>query len=100
MEVSIFPRPEINPLKAKFVEARLHADTKDDKLKARIAGLIETVAKSPAQPIYVAMNPVTEIEVARYNQAALAGTWPKFVAFLEYAIEELKLGSPGAGHGA
>ncbi|QDV10043.1 hypothetical protein Poly30_56050 [Planctomycetes bacterium Poly30] len=90
MEVSIFPLPEVRPLKGQFVEARLHSDTKDPVLNARIAGLIETVAKSPAQPIYVAMDPQTEKEVGRFEGAVLPGQSQKFVDFLEYVITELQ----------
>ena len=84
MEVSIFPKPSVSAQKSKFVEARLHSDTKDPVLQKRIAGLVETVAKTGAQPIYVAMDPNTEAEMARFNGAALsASLQADFVAFLE-----------------
>lgn len=90
MEVSIFPLPEVRAQKSRFVEARLHADTKDEVLKARIAGLVETVARSSAQPIYVAMDPVTEQELGRFGRAVLASESDKFVAFLEAMVSELR----------
>ena len=89
MEVSIFPLPEVRALKSRFVEARLHADTKVDVLKARIAGLVETVARAAAQPIYVAMDPATEKELGRFGRAVLASESDKFVMFLEAMVNEL-----------
>ncbi len=89
MEVSIFPKPSVSSLKAKFVEARLHADTEDEDLNARIAELIKTVAKSPAQPIYVAMDPATEKEVTRFKGAVLGSPKP-FADFLKHVIGELE----------
>lgn len=81
MEVSIFPLPSVRAEKSKFVEARLHSDTKDPELNKRIAGLVDTVAKSTAQPIYVAMKPKSEVEVGRFNGSSLGGADP-FVEFL------------------
>ncbi len=88
MEVSIFPLPTVRAEKAKFVEARLHSDTEDLELRKRIAGLIENVAKSTAQPIYVAMNPSTETELGRFNGASIGGPEP-FVEFLSAMALEL-----------
>lgn len=88
MEVSIFPQPAVRAEKSKFVEARLHSDTKEPELHKRIAGLIETVAKSTAQPIYVAMSPSTETELGRFNGAAIGGSEP-FVEFLAAMAAEL-----------
>ena len=88
MEVSIFPLQSVRAEKSKFIEARLHADTTDPELHARIAGLIETVAKTSAQPTYVAMKPSTEIELGRYNGAALSDAGP-FIEFLQVMAAEL-----------
>lgn len=89
MEVSIFPLPDVRALKSQFVEARLHSDTKDPELHARIAGLVETVAQSTSQPIYVVVNPVTEKEVDRFKGAVLPGNSGAFVEFLSDMLEKL-----------
>ena len=81
MEVSIFPRPNVRAEKSKFVEARLHADTKDSVLRARIAELVDSVAKTTAQPTYVALNPTSELEIGRFNGSSLKGEAP-YVQFL------------------
>ena len=88
MEVSIFDIQSVRDQKSKFVEARLHSDTLDLELRKRIAGLIETVAKSTAQPIYVAMNPKTEVELGRFNGASI-GDETVFVEFLKTMAAEL-----------
>ena len=82
MEVSIFPHPTVRILKDKFIEARLHSDAKDPVLRERIAGLIADVARSKAQPIYVAVDPGTEKEINRFNGATLGNPAP-FAAFLD-----------------
>lgn len=87
MEVSIFPKPEVRLEKSKFVEARLHSDTLDPELNKRIAGLIETVARSTAQPIYVAMDPSTETELGR--KSGTEGGAPVFIRFLEAMVGKI-----------
>jgi hypothetical protein len=88
MEVSIFPADSVRAQKVKFIEARLHSDTKDAILRKRIAGLIETVARSKAQPIYVAMDPSTELERDRFNGMVLNGPdeFAEFLADMAAAI--------------
>ncbi|MEM9801438.1 MAG: hypothetical protein AAGA20_14015 [Planctomycetota bacterium] len=94
MEVSIFPDPMVRAHKTSFIEARLHSDAENPVHRERIAGLIETVAKSTAQPIYVAVDPATEAEISRYSGAAL--TPDEFAEFLSDAAGELGLEGPGA----
>ena len=89
MEVSIFPSAAVREQKVKFIEARLHSDTKDPKLHERIAGLIATVAKNKAQPIYVVLDPQTEKEINRFNGATL-GNPDQFAGFLRDMHEKLR----------
>lgn len=90
MEVSIFPDARIRDLKAGFVEARLNSDAYDPEERARIAGLIESLAKSTAQPIYVSVDPRTEQEMARFSGATIGNPQP-FQFFLEVMTEELDM---------
>ena len=83
-EVSVFPKPEVRKARSLYVEARLHSDAHDLEKRERIAELIETVAKTEAQPTYVVVDTKTEAEVSRYNGAPiLAGDDAVFVEFLE-----------------
>jgi len=67
-----------------YVEARLHSDAHDLEKRKRIAELIETVAKTEAQPTYVVIDTSDESEVARYNGAPiLQGDDEVFVEFLQ-----------------
>lgn len=86
MEVSIFPHETVKPLRAQFVEARLHSDAKDPELRERIGGLVETVAGSPAQPIYVTVDTATEEEVSRLEGATLGDPDP-FAEMLQKALD-------------
>ncbi|MEM9378793.1 MAG: hypothetical protein AAGB93_02510 [Planctomycetota bacterium] len=95
MEVFIFPRPSVRELKRGFVEARLHSDATDPALRARIAELIETVAKSPAQPIYVSLDPDSEVEYGRFNGATLSDPEP----FAEFLRDMAKAGSRASAVG-
>lgn len=88
MEVSIFPLPNVRAEKEKFVEARLHADADNLELRKRIAGLVETVARTTAQPTYVALDPQTEVELGRFNGSSLGSEEP-FVEFLSAMAAEL-----------
>ncbi len=90
VEVSIFPRAEVRAHKSKFVEVRLHADTEDEVLRERIAGLIATVAKSPAQPIYVTFDPDNETELYRWGGGITQGEVKDFAEFLRVSSEELE----------
>lgn len=89
MEVSIFPKPEVRALKQRWVEARLHSDADDLALRERIAGLIETLAGSPAQPIYVAVDPATEEEINRFKGGTIKD-WSPFVEFMTAVTEDLE----------
>ena len=71
VEVSTFYEPVVSEQKKNFVEARLHADSDDDDLRARIAELVESVAKSGSQPIYVVVDPSTEVEISRWPGAPI-----------------------------
>ena len=82
MEVSVFPKYNVRDLKSQFVEARLHSDAHDPVLRERIAELIETLAESTAQPIYISVDPRTEQEMARFSGATITN-WQPFVTFLD-----------------
>lgn len=86
MEVSIFPAPAVRAQKSQFIEARLHADTKDLVLRARIAELVESMAKSTAQPIYVALDAKEEVELGRFSGAILSSPDP-FASFLSEMLD-------------
>lgn len=85
MELQIFPNEKypIGAILAKgFVEARLHTDGKTNI--ERILGLQETLARSVANPIYVVVDPETEVELGRHEGAAVSGSQiDGFVEFLE-----------------
>ncbi len=89
MEVSIFPKPEVRALKQRWVEARLHSDAHDLELRERIAGLVDTLAGSPAQPIYVAVDPSSEEELGRF-QGGTIKDWSPFVEFMTVVTEDLE----------
>lgn len=89
MEVSIFPKPEVRELKQRWVEARLHSDAEEPEHRERIAGLIETLAKSPAQPIYVAVDPSSEEELGRF-QGGTIKDWSPFVEFMTVVTGDLE----------
>lgn len=89
MEVSIFPEPSVKKLKGEFIEARLHSDAVNPVFRERIAGLVRDIAKSKAQPIYVAMDPATETEINRFNGATLGDPEP-FARFLGDMLDELE----------
>ncbi|MEM1452034.1 MAG: hypothetical protein AAF957_25035 [Planctomycetota bacterium] len=95
MEVSIFPQPSVRDFKRGFIEARLHSDAKDPAQRERNAELIETVAKSPAQPIYVALDPETEVEHGRFNGATLNDPEP----FAEFLKDMTKAGGKASAVG-
>ena len=88
MEVSIFPKPEVRELKQRWVEARLHSDATKPEHRERIAGLIDTLAGSPAQPIYVAVDPSSEEELGRF-QGGTIKDWSPFVEFMTVVTEDL-----------
>ncbi len=83
-EVSVFPKPEVAKARALYVEARLHSDAYDLEQRAQIAEMIETVAKTRAQPTYVIIDTETENEVARYKGAPLPPTDPDAEIFVEF----------------
>lgn len=86
MEDFVFPQPAVAGELQHFIEARLHSDAHDSKLRERIAELIPTVAGGFGQPIYVALDPRTGKELGRYEGAALNGAdIEAFVEFLRRA---------------
>jgi len=86
MEDFVFPRPAVAGELQHFIEARLHSDAHDEKLRARIAELIPTIAGGYGQPIYVALDPATGRELGRYENAAVTSEDIRdFVAFLKSA---------------
>lgn len=97
MEVSVFPDYKVRDLKAGFVEARLHSDAHDLALRERIAELIESLAESTAQPIYISVDPRNEQEMARFSGATISNPQP-FAHFLSVMTDEL--GEAPAGSGA
>jgi hypothetical protein len=70
MEQSTFPLPAVAGELAHFVEARLHADTLDPVHGARIKELVETMARSASQPIFVVIDPRTGKELGRHTEGA------------------------------
>ena len=103
MEVSIFPRSDVREVKQHFVEARLHNDAENPEFRQRIAGLIDEVAKTKAQPTYVVMDPWAETEVNRWGGAPLLpGQDEQFIGFLQDMQDQLDVprgpGARKAGH--
>jgi hypothetical protein len=89
MEQSVFPLPAVAGELQHFVEARLHADSHDPEHRARIAVLIETMARTVAQPVFVALDPKTGAELGRYRGAALLDSHIReFVEFLQLARQK------------
>ena len=87
MEVSVFPEPAVAAAKREYVEARLHSDAHDPVLLERVTELIETVARTPAQPTYVIVEPTSEIELGRWNGAIRSNE--EFVDFLQDATTKV-----------
>lgn len=69
METSIFERPEVAAALAPYVEARLHQDATDEEARAAHALLVDTIGKSNAMPIYVALDPRSGDVIARFSGA-------------------------------
>jgi hypothetical protein len=70
MEESTFPLPAVAGELSHFVEARLHADTKNIVHQARIKELIDTMARTPAQPTFVVIDPSSGKELGRWTDGA------------------------------
>ena len=70
----------------------LHSDAHDADLRDRIAELIEEIAGSIAQPIYVALDPDTGRELGRFEGATLSNPEP-FIAFLQGARSQVEVAS-------
>lgn len=91
MEYNVFPQPAVaGELEPYFVEARLHSDAHDPVQRKRIATLIEEVAQSSAQPIYVVIDPTTGRELGRRAGATLKDISP-FIEFLQQARQQVEV---------
>lgn len=74
-------------MKEQIVEARLHIDTKNEVLQARIQQLVDDVVDgSNAKPIYVLVDPSTEKELARWQGAPLPPQKDAFGEFLTVGL--------------
>lgn len=83
-EVSVFPKVDVVKARALYVEARLHSDAYDEEHRKQITEMIESVAKTRAQPTYVVVDVSSESEVSRYGGAPiLKGQDLDFIEFLE-----------------
>ena len=81
MEVSIFPN--VSGLLNRFVEIRLHVDVGDKAQKERLRSYQLKVAKNPAIPYYVIVDPDTPERARAIYPGADLPTGSKFKAFLE-----------------
>lgn len=61
----------------------MHSDAHDPVLRERVTELIETVARTPAQPTYVLVEPATEVELGRWRGPVKSNE--EFVDFLQDA---------------
>ena len=80
MEEDFFLQPAVAAkLKKNFVEARLHTDSPADyPLLPRIQEVQEKLAKIPANPVYVVVDPHTE-ETRGYVAGAKKGEFMKLL---------------------
>ncbi len=81
MEVSIFPR--VYRLLNRFVEIRLHVDVGDKAQKERMRSYQLELAKNPAIPYYVIVDPDTPERARAIYPGADLPTGSRFKAFLE-----------------
>ena len=82
MENKVFTAPAVaGVLKEGFIEARLHVDADEERVPkiARNLQLQRDVARTPALPVYVILQPATEVELARQEANS---TQAAFLAFL------------------
>ena len=94
MEADVFEREAIAALRAQFIEARLHSDASDPVLRADIKLRAEAIAGSFGQPTYVALDPRSGAELARYEGLDQSGG-EQFRAFLDKALQLWRRGDRG-----
>jgi hypothetical protein len=71
VEETFFPDPAVaGILETSYVEARLHTDGQQNA--ERIGELVRTLARTPATPTYVVIDPRTETEVDRHEGGYLS----------------------------
>lgn len=84
MEEKVFRRGAVASELEHFVEARLHTDHGDEKLRARWRRLEEEMAGTRATPVYLALDPKDMRVLARFDGGTLGDDQP-FVDFLREA---------------
>lgn len=91
VEVSILPNDPVQPILSEhYVEARLHTDGKTNI--ERILQLQDELARSPANPIYVIVDPSNERELGRVEGAPLLDSKKReFLEFLEQPLRVAQL---------
>ncbi len=88
MEKGVFHQPAVaGILEHQFVEARLHVDYSEN-LERELE-----MAKSNAQPIYLVLDPTTEVVHAKFEGASMVSSDP-FIEFLETGWNSAR---PGVG---
>jgi len=87
MEEDIFRRPAVGGLlREHFVEARLHNDHDDARIKKAVHELQDELAKSRATPYYLVVDPKTGKIVERFEGPDLLSGGRKFAEFLQKAL--------------
>lgn len=90
MEVSTFKHDAVAAQLANFIEARLHADAKDDDLRADISERARVLAPTSATPVYVVLDPRSGRVLGRLEGASLDPA-----AFAEFlASSKTAMGGP------
>ena len=94
MEVSIFPKPTVAPHLEKFVEARLHLDTKESEEAIAQAEEYKAYATrlvgSTGMPIYAIIRPEAPEElILKFEGGDISGG-VDFAEFLQKAIRRLE----------
>ena len=82
MEEKVFPLPAVAGLLENYVEARLHTD-KPHTL--HLKDLQVEMTASVANPIYLAVDPVSGRQLARFDGATLQSDQP-FIDFLNAGL--------------
>jgi hypothetical protein len=87
MEEDIFRRPAVGGLlREKFVEARLHNDHQDERIKSAVQKLQDELAGSRATPIYLIYDPRKRTILQRFEGPDLLSGGRKFAEFLNKAL--------------
>ncbi|MCP3917856.1 MAG: hypothetical protein GY711_20105 [bacterium] len=80
MEEKVFPRPAVAAVLENYVEARLHTDK-----HKHLREFQKELTQSVAQPVYLAVDPVSGTQYARHDGATLTSDQP-FIDFLEKGL--------------